>query len=107
MLQSQDLRRDHMGKMTLEQSEKLQILLNQQGCSPLPVGGAVSNSLPCPACKLGSQQQGFEFDGGYLHLSVEYRDLLHCNYCGAYYHRANYAAPLRRIRANELREYRI
>lgn len=63
-------------------------------------------SLPCLACKLGAERQGFEFDGGYLHDSVEYVGLLHCNYCGAYYHRKSYAAPLRRIPARELPEHR-
>jgi hypothetical protein len=61
---------------------------------------------PCPACKLGAERQGFPFDGGYLHESAEYHDLLHCNYCGAYYHRALFVAPLRRVPAAELREHR-
>lgn len=63
-------------------------------------------SLPCPACLAGSQREGFEFAGGYLHDSVEYVDLLHCNFCGAYYQRKGYAAPLRRISARELPDHR-
>ena len=59
-------------------------------------------SLPCPECQASAVRQGFEFDGGYLHASVEYAYLLHCNGCGAYYARVNYAAPLRHVPANEL-----
>jgi hypothetical protein len=63
-------------------------------------------SLSCPACQEGARGQGVEFDGGYLHDSVEYVELLHCNFCGAYYQRKGYASPLRRIPATELREHR-
>jgi hypothetical protein len=67
-------------------------------------GGRVSR--PCPDCEASAQAQGVEFDGGYLHDSVEYQALLHCNFCGAYYQRVSYTAPLRRIPAIELREHR-
>ena len=63
-------------------------------------------STRCPSCIQGAQRQGLEFDGGYLHDSRDYVDLLHCNFCGAYYQRASCTAPLRRIPATELREHR-
>lgn len=47
------------------------------------------SNTPCPACRQAAQSQGFTFDGGWLHPSGEYVDLLHCNYCGAYYQRAD------------------
>ncbi|HZT04533.1 MAG TPA: hypothetical protein VFA39_19955 [Steroidobacteraceae bacterium] len=47
------------------------------------------SNTPCPACKLAAESQGFPFDGGWLHPSAEYPDLMHCNFCGAYYLRAD------------------
>jgi hypothetical protein len=62
-------------------------------------------TLPCPACVDGAQREGFEFDGGYLHDSVEYAELLHCNFCGAYY-RFSYTLPLRPVPPRELEQHR-
>lgn len=59
-------------------------------------------NIPCPECKAAAERQNREFDGGYLHPSADYSHLLHCNFCGAYYARANYAAPLRHVPAHEL-----
>ena len=62
-------------------------------------------ALPCPDCQAGAARDGHEFDGGYLHPSADYTYLLHCNWCGAYYARVNYAAPLRHVPANELQHH--
>ena len=42
-------------------------------------------SLACRACEGAAKYDGREFDGGYLHPSMDYPSLLHCNFCGAYY----------------------
>ena len=59
-------------------------------------------SIACPECQASAARNGFEFDGGYLHASADYSYLLHCNFCGAYYARVNYATPLQHVPRGKL-----
>ena len=62
-------------------------------------------TLPCPACVAGALYAQQEFEGGYLHPSHEYVDLLHCNACGAYYRRID-PPVLLAVPPHELAEHR-
>ena len=45
-------------------------------------------SIECPNCEEAREETEYAAEG-WLHPSMDYPELLHCNCCGYYYHQQN------------------
>ena len=64
-------------------------------------------STPCPDCLQGAERVGLPQDEvPPLRPSRDYPSLWHCEFCGGYFRRSSYAAPLTPIPRLSLTDYR-